>query len=132
MRLVEIDVMSLEAPERALDRCQNMSLRKALLTAHLHTHLGRNDDACAISAAFHPVSDYGFGFATLMPWDPCRIYVGGIDEIKSRPNKGVEQLNRSFLVDRPAEDVPAEAKWVDFQARNGRAYAVPSGRSLIV
>jgi hypothetical protein len=71
MRLVEIDVIGLEAPERALDRRKNMSLRKALLAAHLHAHLGRNDDARAISAALHPISDYGFGFATLMPWDPC-------------------------------------------------------------
>ncbi len=71
MRLVEVDVIGLEATERALDRRENMSLRKALLTAHLHAYLGRNDDARAISAAFHPVSDYGFGFATRMPWDPC-------------------------------------------------------------
>ena len=71
MRLVEIDVMGLKALERALDRRKNMSLRKALLTAHLHAYLGRNDDARAISAAFHPVSDDGFRFATLMPWDPC-------------------------------------------------------------
>ena len=31
--------------------------------------------------------------------------------------KGVEQLHRPLLVDRPAEDVPAEAKRGDFQAR---------------
>jgi hypothetical protein len=67
MRLVEIDVIGLEALERALDRRENISLRKTFLTAHLHAYLGRNDDACAISAAFHPVSDYGFGFATPMP-----------------------------------------------------------------
>jgi hypothetical protein len=39
-----------------------------------------------------------------------RIVFGPQSE--SGPDKGVEQLKRPLLVDRPAKDVPAEAKWV--------------------
>src|ERR1700682_4996597 len=115
MRLIEIDIVSLQTPQRILDRAQHVRFGETFfIRSHLHTELCGDDHLLAIAAPLDPVADHRFGFATLITWHPFRVDVGVIDEIESRCDKRIQQLKRRWLVYSPAKNVAAESEWGDF------------------
>src|SRR5579862_5247330 len=111
VRLVEVDVIGLQSPQRILDGAKDIRFRQPFLArTHLHPDLGRDDDLAPVVGPLHPVTDDGFRFSALVPGGPAGINVGGIDEIESSAGEAVEYGKRRLLISRPAEDVAAQAK----------------------
>src|SRR5450759_3988679 len=57
----------------------------------------------------------GFRFAALVAGYPARIGVGGVDGIEAGVDKGIEDGERSRLVDVPAEHIAAQHQRRDVQ-----------------
>ena len=79
--------------------------------------LGRDDHAVAVAPCRHPVADDRLGFAAAIAGHPDRVRVGRVDEVATGRGVGVEHGERLRLVDRPAEDVAAEAEREDGEIR---------------
>jgi hypothetical protein len=56
---------------------------------HAAAHLGGQHEVVAIAALLHPLADDGLSLATLQPFGPARVDVGGIDEIAAGRRKGI-------------------------------------------
>ena len=62
----------------------------------------------AIAALLHPLADHGLRFAALVAGRPGRIDVGGVDQVESRVDEGVENGEGRLLVRAPSEDVATQ------------------------
>ncbi len=94
VRLVQVDMVGLQALERILDGALYVSGREALFVRrHLHAHLGGDDNLVALAAFLQPFADEGFRFAALVAGDPARIHVGRVDEIEAFVHETVEQAH---------------------------------------
>src|SRR5215471_14717435 len=109
MRLVDIDVVGLEALEGLLDPGEDVALFEPLADArHLQANLGGEHELVATAARLQPCADDGLGLATLVARHPLGIDVGGIDGVEARANEAVEQAEGHRLVRGPTEHVAAE------------------------
>ena len=109
MRLIKIDVVRLQPPQRIFDRAQNISLRQAFhLRPHLQPNFCGNDDFVASATLLEPLADDSFRFTTTIARRESGISVSSVDQIKSGGDESIEQPEGCSLIHRPAEDVPAE------------------------
>ncbi len=74
-----------------------------------HPHLRGDDHRVTVAARRHPRADDLLRIASGVPFDPGRIHICRVDEVAARFDEGVEHVERGLAVDRPSEDVPAEA-----------------------
>jgi hypothetical protein len=85
MRLVEVDVVGLQAAERGFDCLANvLRLQTFAAFPHVHADLGCKDQVIATAALREPLADDGLGFAALVSRSPAGIHVGSIDEVQSK------------------------------------------------
>ena len=92
MRLIKIDVIRLQSPQRIFDRAQNISLRQAFhLRPHLQPNFCGNDDFVASATLLEPLADDRFRFTTTIARRKSGISVSRVDEIKSGGDESIEQ-----------------------------------------
>src|SRR5271154_4483850 len=117
MRLIEINVVGLQTPERAFDGPGDVILGEARFAGgHFHAEFGCDQDFLAPAALGEPVANDRLGFAAHVSGNPLRIDVSGVNHVEPRRDEGVEQLERCRLVRRPSEDVSAEYQGPNFEA----------------
>src|SRR5262249_33699737 len=118
VRLVEVDVVRLEAAERLLDRAKDVGPGEPLVGgAPFDPDLGGEDGLVALAACFVPVAEDGLGLAALVARRPARVDVRCVDQVEARIDAGVEQAERGRLVGGPAENVAAEGQRPDLYPR---------------
>ena len=118
VRLIEVDIIGLQALQRVFHLAQDVGLRKPLLVGReLDADLGRQNYFLAIAAALEPVAEHGLRLAAFVARHPARVHVGGVDEIEPGADKLVQNGERSGLIRRPAKDISAQANGRDFEAR---------------
>ena len=109
VRLIKIDVIRLQPPQRIFDRAQNISFRQAFhVRSHLQPNFCGNDDFIASATLLEPLADDSFRFPAVIARRESGISVSSVDEIKSGGDESIEQSEGCSLIHRPAEDVPAE------------------------
>ena len=125
MRLVKIDGVDVQAPQRSFGRAQDVvRLQDLVAVAHVGADLGGDDHVVVAAAAADPAADDRLRLAALVARRPARVRVRRVDQIAARRHERVEQGKRGRLVRGPSEHVPAEG-----QRRDGKARA--SQRTLL-
>jgi hypothetical protein len=59
----------------------------------------------------------GFGFAATVALGPARVHVGGIEQVETGIDEGVEQRKAGGLIGRPAEHIATKGQWRDLKVR---------------
>ena len=70
-------------------------------------NFGGNNYLVAVAVFFHPIADDGFGFASDISLFPCRIHIGGIEEISAVAAIGIKDGVGLALICAPAKDIGA-------------------------
>jgi hypothetical protein len=92
VRLVEVDCLYVQTPERLLDRVDDVVAAQALLAkAHVRADLGRDHYVVMVAALRDPAPDDRLGFTALVAGDPARVGIRGIDQIEAGIDERVEQ-----------------------------------------
>ena len=92
MRLIEVDAVCLQSPQRILHGAEDVvGLEPLLVRRHLHADFGRQHDFVALAGGLQPLSDDGLGLAACVSRRPYRIDVGRIDEFEAGVDERVEQ-----------------------------------------
>src|SRR5207247_2071357 len=108
MRLIEIDVVRLQPPQRIFRRAQNVSLRQTFpVRAHLQPNSCGDDDLAASATLLESLADDRFRFTTTIARRESGINVSSVDQIKSGGDESIEQSKRRSLIRRPAENISA-------------------------
>ena len=84
---------------------------------HLQPDFGGDDDIVTSATLLEPVPDDGLGFTAPISRRKPGIDVGGVDQIESGGDEGVEQPEGGLLIRGPAKDVAAEGQRRYFQSR---------------
>jgi hypothetical protein len=94
VRLIEIDVVGLQAPQRILDCLQDVGPGESFLPGtHLHSDFGRDHHFRSVAALLEPLPDDRLGFAALIP-GAQREYVSAVSmKLKPAPTKASSSLN---------------------------------------
>ena len=116
VRVVEVDPVGAQTSERILGGAADGCGRETCEPGHL-ADLRRDHDVVAVAARGHPAADDRLRTRRRGCRDPGRVRVGGVDEVAAGGRVGVEHGERLRLVDRPAEDVAAEAEREDRELR---------------
>ena len=115
--VVEVDAVGAEARERGLGgACGSSPARGPSRPGSLPTFVATTISS-RLPRARHPVADDRLGLAAAVARRPGRVGVGRVDEVAAGRGVGVEHGERLRLVDRPAEDVAAEAEREDRRVR---------------
>ena len=110
VRLVEIDAVGLQAREGILDLLHDLRALQAALAFDGHADFRREHHAIALAAPREPFPDDGFGFPAHVARHPCRIAVGGIDEVEAEVDEALEDREGGRLVGGPSEDISAQCE----------------------
>jgi len=131
VRVVEVEALDAEARERSLRRPPQRIAAQVARPAGLRRD---HDVRLPGSAVREPRADERLRLPAGVAVDPGGVGVGGVDEVAARRHVGVEHREGLLAVDRPAEDVAAEAERVDGEAgraegdaRGGHRGYVPRG-----
>src|SRR5690606_21363950 len=108
--LVEVDAVGLQPPQRGLDVLLGLRAADAFLAFHGHADLGRDEHAVALAAAPQPLADDRLRLAALVPGNPGRVRVRGVDEVEAQVDEAVEDREGGGLVGGPAENVATEGE----------------------
>ena len=118
--VVEVDAVGPEAAERVLGGRPDR-LRREVVQARELADLRRDDDPVAVAPRGHPAAEDRLRLAPRVARHPGGVDVGGVDEVAAGGRVGVEHREGLRLVDRPAEDVAAEAEREDVEVRGADA-----------
>ena len=109
MRLVKIDVVSLQSLERRFHLPPDPCLAQPFaLTGNFGTYLGRDHNFVALAAVLKPVANDRLALAALVTGHPCGVTVRGVNKIQSRIHKGIQYLERCGFVGGPAKHIAAQ------------------------
>jgi uncharacterized protein (DUF433 family) len=107
VHLIEVDVVSVEAPQRLLTgEAHIVGTRAKVSVVDGHAELGGNDDRVAATLECLAEKDLRLGRA---------IDVGGIEEVDPRLDRGVDDVGRSSLVETGPEVVATDADFRHLQ-----------------
>ncbi len=109
VRLVEIDIISLQPPQRIIHRRRDPGFREtAFCPAHLHAAFGRNDYFAPVPTPRQPVADDGFGFAR--PYVRAEIAYRNprYRSHSGRLRPAIQNFEAGRRVQAPAEHIAAE------------------------
>src|SRR3984957_4473933 len=111
--LVQIDDVSVQPSERALNRGLKVAARQAPSVRSRHAQLGGDDHLPAPPTSLsEPGADDRLRFPRGVPGG---IYIRGIDQVEAALDERVEQTEYCGLIDCPAEDITAERPWRNHQ-----------------
>ena len=92
MRLIQVDVVGLQPPQRIVDGLSRYRRPDSPLPAPMsQPTLVAITTLSRLPRLLQPLADDGLGFAALVAGRPARIDVGGIDEVEAGVDEGVEQ-----------------------------------------
>src|ERR1700740_3617085 len=99
VRLVEIDVVSLQALQGVLSGAQDVGSGEPFgPIPHLHADFCSNDDVFSISISLDPVAENRLRFSAHMAGHPFGIDIGGVNRTETGRRKGIQQLTRCCRV----------------------------------
>ena len=82
VRLVEVDVIGLQALQRCIYRLADVLGAQAdLAVAHLFAHLGGQHQLVALAGFAQPFADDALRFAALVAGRPAGVHVGGVNKV---------------------------------------------------
>src|ERR1700748_2450299 len=104
MCIVNIDVISLQSPQRLFRRGPDGSGRQSG-EFRMHSNFGRDDDLFAVTTSAEPAPNNGFRFSAGIAKCPCRVNVSRIDKITAGSRIGIQDGKGGLLIGGPTEDV---------------------------
>ncbi|MPM95766.1 hypothetical protein SDC9_142921 [bioreactor metagenome] len=112
VRLVQIDVIRLQALERRIHRLLDVFRVQAhLAIAHVLAHLGGQHQLAAPCGRLpQPFADDGLGLATHMPRCPTRIHIRRVHKVHARIQPRIKQRKARRLIHRPAKHIAAKTQ----------------------
>src|SRR5215472_12690815 len=130
MSLIKIDAVGLQPSEGRIALAQDVIFLQVAAFAHVFADLGGDQHLVTLAAALEPFADDGFRLAAHVARHPAGVTVRGVDGIEASVDESVEDVERCFLVDVPAEHISAEHEWDELQIRFAEA-AVLHDRTIV-